>query len=289
MARNSSIKNPRNPWVLGRNSDFFGFERKNHPDSAWLSIRLHRQPQTSSPARIRKTTGSDSLPENPGCRDRWKQGRISVSSWMTGEKAFSVRIPNFREILVQENEPTGPDSLRFPQRQCLGSSRGTTGAWDDLLPSCVCGKYRRCFLWGIQTDQTDRELRRSFAGKPEGQGWFRSDWFGLFLPRQRKLGLSPGLRVDLPRTDQSKWYLVLERANRMVMDPRGCLALPLDEQPIELDLLLWQEGRTTHFWGLLNQSVFRWRNPVSWAGSTTPYLSKADWGTPARPTGQLIP
>ena len=179
--------------------------------------------------------------------------RVEASLDDGGEAPFRTGFRISEKILVKESDPTAR----------LVSATLSSNAMEALIERLEPGKtyYVRAFAENSAgvTHGAFKRIRIAesytapFAGKAEGQGWFVP--IGSVLStRQRKLGLSSGLRVDLPRTNQSKWYLVLERANRMVMDPERRLALPLDEQSIELDLLFWKERRTTHFLGLL-QSI----------------------------------
>ncbi|MFL2938481.1 MAG: cadherin domain-containing protein [Opitutales bacterium] len=267
MARNSSLKNPK-AWVLGETQDFFGFERKTilTQRGSRFAFIGNRKLQVllgyeKPPVRIPylKTLAA----EIDGNKVR-ASGELMDDG---GEKPFRSGFRISEKILVQENDPTArivSASLKDNVLEAVVErlEPGKTyylRAFAENSAGVSYGAFKRIKL----TESYDAP----FAGKPEGQGWFRSDWFGLFLPANENWVFHQDFEwIYHGPTNQNGIWFWSERIGWSWTREDVWPYLWMNNQS-NWTYYFGKKGGQPTFWDYSNQSVFRWRNPVSWVGS----------------------
>ena len=113
----------------------------------------------------------------------------------------------------------------------------------------------------------DRSYDAPFAGKAEEQGWFRSDWFGLFLPANQNWVFHQDFEwIYHGATNQNGIWFWSERIGWSWTREDVWPYLWMNNQS-NWTYYFGKKGGQPTFWDYSNQSVFRWRNPVSLVGS----------------------
>jgi hypothetical protein len=267
MARNSSLKNPK-AWILGETQDFFGFERKTI-----LTQRGSRFTFTGN-RKLQVLLGYEKPPVRiPYLKTLAAEidgNKVRISGELMddgGEKPFRSGFRISEKILVQENDPTTrivSASLKDNILEAVVErlEPGTTyylRAFAENSAGVSYGAFKRIKL----TESYDAP----FAGKPEGQGWFRSDWFGLFLPANENWVFHQDFEwIYHGPTNQNGIWFWSERIGWSWTREDVWPYLWMNNQS-NWTYYFGKKGGQPTFWDYSNQSVFRWRNPVSWVGS----------------------
>ncbi|MEC8791721.1 MAG: hypothetical protein VXX29_10860, partial [Verrucomicrobiota bacterium] len=105
-----------------------------------------------------------------------------------------------------------------------------------------------------------------FAGKSEGQGWFRSDWFGLFLPANENWVFHQDFEwIYHGPTNQNGIWFWSERIGWSWTREDVWPYLWMNSQS-NWTYYFGKKGGQPTFWDYSNQSLMRWGNPISLAG-----------------------
>ena len=267
MIRNSTDARPR-AWILGENIELYGLIGRailtqKGPKIAFtgnkkLPVLLgYEKPAVRIPYLITH------LPETNGTKILAK-GEIMDDG---GEKPFRAGFRISEEILVKTNDPTARIISASLEGNVLEAvverlEPGKTyylRTFAENSAGVAYGAFKRIKL----TESYDAP----FAGKAEEQGWFRSDWFGLFLPANQNWVFHQDFEwIYHGATNQNGIWFWSERIGWSWTREDVWPYLWMNNQS-NWTYYFGKKGGQPTFWDYSNQSVFRWRNPVSLVGS----------------------
>ena len=183
-----------------------------------------------------------------------------------GEAPFRTGFRISEKILVKESDPTAR----------MVSASLAANAMEALIERLEPGKtyYVRAFAENSAgvTHGAFKRIRIAesyaspFAGKSEGQGWFRSDWFGLFLPANENWVFHQDFEwIYHGPTNQNGIWFWSERIGWSWTREDVWPYLWMNSQS-NWTYYFGKKGGQPTFWDYSNQSLMRWDNPVSMAG-----------------------
>ena len=267
MIRNSTDARPR-AWILGENIELYGLIGRailtqKGPKIAFtgnkkLPVLLgYEKPAVRIPYLITH------LPETNGTKVLAKGEMMDDG----GEKPFRAGFRISEEILVKTNDPTARIISATLEGNVLEAvverlEPGTTyylRTFAENSAGVAYGAFKRIKL--------TESYNAPFAGKAEGQGWFRSDWFGLFLPANQNWVFHQDFEwIYHGATNQNGIWFWSERIGWSWTREDVWPYLWMNNQS-NWTYYFGKKGGQPTFWDYSNQSVFRWRNPVSLVGS----------------------
>ena len=266
MTRNSPVRKPK-AWVLGESQNFFGLERRTI--LAPRGTRLAFTGNLKLPVLVGYEKPEVRVPYLQTLAAEIEGDKVRARGLLLddgGEAPFRTGFRISEKILVKESDPTAR----------MVSASLAANAMEALIERLEPGKtyYVRAFAENSAgvTHGAFKRIRIAesyaapFAGKSEGQGWFRSDWFGLFLPANENWVFHQDFEwIYHGPTNQNGIWFWSERIGWSWTREDVWPYLWMNSQS-NWTYYFGKKGGQPTFWDYSNQSLMRWGNPISLAG-----------------------
>ena len=266
MTRNSPMRKPK-AWVLGESQNFFGLERRTI--LAPRGTRLAFTGNLKLPVLVGYEKPEVRVPYLQTLAAEIEGDKVRARGLLLddgGEAPFRTGFRISEKILVKESDPTAR----------MVSASLAANAMEALIERLEPGKtyYVRAFAENSAgvTHGAFKRIRIAesyaapFAGKSEGQGWFRSDWFGLFLPANENWVFHQDFEwIYHGPTNQNGIWFWSERIGWSWTREDVWPYLWMNSQS-NWTYYFGKKGGQPTFWDYSNQSLMRWGNPISLAG-----------------------
>ena len=266
MTRNSPVRKPK-AWVLGETQDFWGLEKRTilTPRGTRLALTANRR----LPVLVGFEKPEVRVPYLQTLAAEIEGDKVRARGLLLddgGEAPFRTGFRISEKILVKESDPTAR----------MVSASLAANAMEALIERLEPGKtyYVRAFAENSAgvTHGAFKRIRIAesyaapFAGKSEGQGWFRSDWFGLFLPANENWVFHQDFEwIYHGPTNQNGIWFWSERIGWSWTREDVWPYLWMNSQS-NWTYYFGKKGGQPTFWDYSNQSLMRWGNPISLAG-----------------------
>ena len=266
MTRNSPMRKPK-AWVLGESQNFFGLERRTilAPRGTRLALTDNRK----LPVLVGYEKPEVRVPYLQTLAAEIEGDKVRARGLLLddgGEAPFRTGFRISEKILVKESDPTAR----------MVSASLAANAMEAIIERLEPGKtyYVRAFAENSAgvTHGAFKRIRIAesyaapFAGQSEGQGWFRSDWFGLFLPANENWVFHQDFEwIYHGPTNQNGIWFWSERIGWSWTREDVWPYLWMNSQS-NWTYYFGKKGGQPTFWDYSNQSLRRWGNPISLAG-----------------------